>query len=596
MNSRRRRKKDSPVKSVFLILIAAIVMVTAIYIVVNVVGKIKDDYETLEFSKEQDTTAIDIETEKEEILGWNETDQGWKYRLKKDEFAVSQWLAVEGFLYYFGDDSYMVTGELKQKGQIFTFHQTKGYLQDIQKDWNYLPESIGENLESLVKTNAFWCYLEEPEEGSSGPFHKILYRKTVENKIKPLGNASNPEKTTKNSMAAYGDYLYYLPKVKDSEMHLLSQDEQQLCNNLFRMIPGSDSKELVADNVDGYIVLDNIIYYAQGGKIYTAVSGIEYTTGDGRYSVVIQDGICYLVDEDMVPAVPLEGNTITIGDRQYQVDNVGKIVSVTQAEISANGRTYYLEGSGNNASVRYRTQEGETSLIKEPYGVQSYCMVGKEIYYSAYVNKDEDGQWYSRIFRTNMEGENKEEVSEKYPGSVEVMYYYEDEGEIYGEYYPGLWKQAYGQAVVITTGGSIFKIEDDAVRTGKSVDGNDRLQLVMVKDGKIAANWQDCAWSQNTGITGTYWSQGIELDSSKRILIETGENQEEETSAISQEGEEDVIIQPIESGASSESIEMVAPVKPPVISDPVISTDGPNKGTQAVPKESEDVVEIIPLG
>ena len=79
----------------------------------------------------------------------------------------------------------MVTGQLRQDGQIYTLHDTKGYLKNIEVDLDYVPESTGENLDSLVRTNAFWCFLKE-EEGT-GLFKTILYRKTVENKIMVLG-------------------------------------------------------------------------------------------------------------------------------------------------------------------------------------------------------------------------------------------------------------------------------------------------------------------------------------------------------------------------------------------------------------------------
>lgn len=598
MNRRRRKKQESAVKSVFLILVAAVVMVAAIYIVVNVIGKIRSDYESLEFTREEETTAIDIEVEDEKELGWHETDEGWKYLLKKDEYATDRWLEIEGFLYYFGEDSYMVTGELKEAGQIFTLHETKGYLQDIQKDWDYVSESAGETMDSLVRTNAFLCYLQEQEEGSASPFKVIQYRKTVEDKVKPLGNDSNPEKTTRNSMSVYGDYLYFLPKVKDSQMPLLSQDEQQLCNKLFRIIPGSDTKELIADNVDGFMVLDHVIYYAQGGKIYTAVSGIEYATGDDRYSVVIKDDGCYLVDQGGMPAVPQEGRNITIGDRSYQLENDGKITFIEKAREIREGRTYYMAGSGSSSSISYKTETEDKSLIKETFGVQSYCIVDKEIYYCAYVDKDENGQWYSQVFKTNLLGENKEKISERFLGTIGVMYYFEDEGEIYGEYYPAIWEQAYGEAVVITAGGGIYRIEDQEVRTGKSVSGNDRLGIVMAKDGKLAALWQDRSWSRSAGITQTLWSQAVELDTARRRLLETEEEEEQpETTAERGETEEEVIIRPLESAPSSAPAETAAPVPPSVNRDPVISTDGPHQETTvSAPVKPEDEVEIIPLG
>ena len=35
----------------------------------------------------------------------------------------------------------------------------------IQIDPDYVPESTGENLDSLVRTNAFWCYLRAEDTG-----------------------------------------------------------------------------------------------------------------------------------------------------------------------------------------------------------------------------------------------------------------------------------------------------------------------------------------------------------------------------------------------------------------------------------------------
>ena len=54
-----------------------------------------------------------------------------------------------------------------------------------------------------------------------------------------------------------------------------------------------------------------------------------------------------------------------------------------------------------------------------------------------------------------------------------------------------------------------------------------------------------------------------------------------------------------ESSAPTQQEKTVAPIYPPMNRDPVISTEGPKGDTTAstvVPKETEDVVEIIPLG
>ena len=55
-----------------------------------------------------------------------------------------------------------------------------------------------------------------------------------------------------------------------------------------------------------------------------------------------------------------------------------------------------------------------------------------QIYYSSYVDKGTGGEWYSQIFKADLDGQNKQAVSERFPGVMQNMYYYEDEGQIFG--------------------------------------------------------------------------------------------------------------------------------------------------------------------
>lgn len=598
--NRQRKKKESAVKMIFLILIAVLVMTAAIYVVVRVFGKISSDYKELDFSKAEETTHIEIDTDEGPKAGWYETDEGWRYYLDEKNFVTDAWKEIGGYLYHFGEDGFMITGEWKQEGQIFTFHDTKGYLKKIGTDLDYVPESTGENLDSLVRTNAFWCFLED-EEGT-GLFKTIMYRRTVENKIMVLGGESAPERTTKNSMRAYGDYVYFLPKVKESQLSRLSEAEKGLCNKLFRMMPGRNTKELIAENVEGYLVLDDIIYYSQGGKILSATSGTEMATGEARYSVVIKDDSCYLVDEIGNPAVAESGNSVNVGDRIYRIEEDGLIKYVKHGQLTIDGKTYYLGGSGTNTSVNVKQDGRDTGIIKETYGVQSYCIVDNQIYYSSYVEKTASGEWYSQIFKTDMDGQNKQAVSECFPGVMQNMYYYEDEGQIYGEYHPAIWKQAYGVAAVISRDGNIYRINDSSARTGKHVDGNDMLEIVMARDGKVICLWHDCDWNRSSGITSVLWSKAIELNSGDRVLIDMAAGTAPEESSATEET--DAIVQPIitpPSDISPSNTPTVAPVNPSINNDPLISTDKPGQETLPTPtvppvSEPSGNVQIIPIG
>ena len=87
--SRRRKKKDSPIKTVFLIIMAAIIMMAAVYVIMSVVGKIRSDYKNLDFTtEEKEMPSITIDTKDEPKAGWNETDKGWMYYLDEKEYVV----------------------------------------------------------------------------------------------------------------------------------------------------------------------------------------------------------------------------------------------------------------------------------------------------------------------------------------------------------------------------------------------------------------------------------------------------------------------------------------------------------------------------
>ena len=90
--------------------------------------------------------------------------------------------------------------------------------------------------------------------------------------------------------------MYYLPKVAESKRSSLSEEEKERCDVLVRMIPGQNTKEIIAENVDGYLVLDETIYYAQEGKIHTTTSGTETELSEGGYQVKIEGDACYLVN------------------------------------------------------------------------------------------------------------------------------------------------------------------------------------------------------------------------------------------------------------------------------------------------------------
>lgn len=589
MGSRKRRKKESPVKSVFLALIAVFIMVCAVSVVMSVYRKISKDYENLEQSMASESTGETIAIENGVVTGWQLTDDGYKYLNEDGTYVTGTWKLIDGLLYHFDENGMMATGEWSQEGQKFICSE-KGYLKDIQADLSWQPENTGENLDSLVKANAFFCYLGEAD----GPFKPIMYRKATETKVMTLGGESRPERTTRNSMRAYGDYVYYLPKVKSGQAGSLTDEELRLCDSLFRMIPGSGEKELIAEHVGGYLLLDNVIYYSQGGTVKSASSGTKIAVGEKQYRVIVKDDSCYMVDGMDQPAVPDSTGVLTIGDRVYRIeDDQGKIKYVKHADQQIGGATYYMDTVSGQYQGIFRKDSGGSSVIaQEPYGVQSYCIAGQKIYYSAYVEKDGSGVWYSQIFKTNLDGSGKEAVSGHFTGMIGTMYYYEQAGEIYGEYHPEIWNRAYGNIAAIGLDGTIYTINDESARTGKSVSDNDMLELVMVDGDTITCLWHDVVWNRSTGITSSLWSKAIQTKKTDRTLLETSEGlpQPEETQTQTQPDDE-VVIRPIGGDAAAapgtDQPTAASPNVDPNADKPTLPPVSPGADKPTIPPASE---------
>lgn len=595
MAGRRRKKKDTPVKTVVLAVAAALVLIFAVFVVLRVVNKIKTDYNSLDDTVAVSTEALTVEggQEKEEY-GWILTEEGYRYRFEDGSFAEDSWQEIDGLLYRFDGDGYMYEGEWKEEGQIFTC-SPKGYLKDIQPDFSYVPEETGEELDSLVKVDTFWCYLGEAD----GPFKPILYRKATEQQVMTLGGEAAPERSTSNSLRADGDYLYYLPKVPESQIGSLSTEEQELCDTLFRMQPGSGEKEMIAGDVGGFIVLDGVIYYSQNSHIYSAQSGTAVAVGDGGITVKIEDGDCYLVDSAGRPAKADEGGYLSMGDRRYRLDGSGRVLEVRHGQETVNGYTYSLKTVSGNKQAVFRKGAGASEMVAQgEYGVQSYCIAGQTLYYCAYVYHD--GEWYSQIFSSGLDGSGSKAISVIFPGTMGNLYYYEDAGEIYGEYYPKIWNSAYGQIAAVTLNGAVYVLEDSAARSGEQVSANHMLELVMVEGADVTCLWNDLIWTKGAGTSNVRWSRAVQLKSTERTLLEGADPVPKESPAQPPQTTAQVIIEPVEKAegegaqspkpAESSTAQTVSPdadkpTMPPVTAAPTVA-----------PTAAPDEVKIVPIG
>ena len=119
--------------------------------------------------------------------------------------------------------------------------------------------------------------------------HLDVYKRQEE---EYLGGKNTPEVASPNALAIGDGWVYYLALAPSNEG--LNAEEQGLNGSLFRMRPSDQTKELLSNQVTGFLEAEGQIYYASNGTVFKAESGTSYPVGENQYQVKIQDNIAYL--------------------------------------------------------------------------------------------------------------------------------------------------------------------------------------------------------------------------------------------------------------------------------------------------------------
>lgn len=503
----RKRRKGQRIRTSYIW--AGIMSVCALAALFAAVWVVMTVYETIVGDSSQwaaESSAAEtseLEIDAEPVAGWITEDGGTRYLDDEGNYLSDQWIVSAEKLYYLDADGYMAVDDVSMDGQVFSFNED-GVLTDIQLDtgWAGLTGDDNlQNLDSLVKSNEFWCYLGSDAD-DTGIFRPIYYRKTTETEANVLGSEENPEMSTHNSLQIHDGYIYYLPQVTSQTLSSLSPDEQKLCNRLYRMKPGDSEKELLAENATGFLVLDDgSVYYASDGQIQKAEAGTVYSVGEAQYRVHVKDNACYLVDASGEPVSGDSSGNQVVGDRLYDLNQDGRINGVYPADRTYDQAEFTLEQNSSGVTALYRMESGGTKevIAQSDYGINSFCIADGMIYYSAYIRRDADGSRYSAIFQIAPDGNGNRQISQSFQGNILNLYYYPEKGKIYGEYTPVSWRNCYGQIVVIDLDGTVNVIDDSASRGSGVMENNDLLSLVMVEGNTITTYLRSCSYSRSSG-------------------------------------------------------------------------------------------------
>lgn len=567
----RKRRKGQRIRTSYIW--AGIMSVCALAALFAAVWVVMTVYETIVGDSSQWTAessaaeTSELEIDAEPVAGWITEDGGTRYLDDEGNYLSDQWIVSAEKLYYLDADGYMAVDDVSMDGQVFSFNED-GVLTDIQLDtgWAGLTGDDNlQNLDSLVKSNEFWCYLGSDAD-DTGIFRPIYYRKTTETEANVLGSEENPEMSTHNSLQIHDGYIYYLPQVTSQTLSSLSPDEQKLCNRLYRMKPGDSEKELLAENATGFLVLDDgSVYYASDGQIQKAEAGTVYSVGEAQYRVLVKDNACYLVDASGEPVSGDSSGNQVVGDRLYDLNQDGRINGVYPADRTYDQAEFTLEQNSSGVTALYRMESGGTKevIAQSDYGINSFCIADGMIYYSAYIRRDADGSRYSAIFQIAPDGSGNRQISQSFQGNILNLYYYPEKGKIYGEYTPVSWRNCYGQIVVIDLDGTVNVIDDSASRGSGVMENNDLLSLVMVEGNTITTYLRSCSYSRSSGSWTVLSEKPYQFSDTLQVLAassaEGGITQGNDAAGINGSGLETEATSEAESTAPSSEVETTVP-------------------------------------
>lgn len=567
----RKRRKGQRIRTSYIW--AGIMSVCALAALFAAVWVVMTVYETIvgdssQWAAESSATETsELEIDAEPVAGWITEDGGTRYLDDEGNYLSDQWIVSAEKLYYLDADGYMAVDDVSMDGQVFSFNED-GVLTDIQLDtgWAGLTGDDNlQNLDSLVKSNEFWCYLGSDAD-DTGIFRPIYYRKTTETEANVLGSEENPEMSTHNSLQIHDGYIYYLPQVTSQTLSSLSPDEQKLCNRLYRMKPGDSEKELLAENATGFLVLDDgSVYYASDGQIQKAEAGTVYSVGEAQYRVLVKDNACYLVDASGEPVSGDSSGNQVVGDRLYDLNQDGRINGVYPADRTYDQAEFTLEQNSSGVTALYRMESGGTKevIAQSDYGINSFCIADGMIYYSAYIRRDADGSRYSAIFQIAPDGSGNRQISQSFQGNILNLYYYPEKGKIYGEYTPVSWRNCYGQIVVIDLDGTVNVIDDSASRGSGVMENNDLLSLVMVEGNTITTYLRSCSYSRSLGSWTVLSEKPYQFSDTLQVLAassaEGGITQGNDAAGINGSGLETEATSEAESTAPSSEAETTVP-------------------------------------
>ena len=451
----RRIPKSLPSSVLRFLLAIAVVAAAAFAVIflVKAIGRSAADLTPIEETTEAEIVVEAGSTEEETtapvtVFGWNETPEGLRYRQEDGDFAAECWLEDGEHLYYLDGEGYAVTGSRQFGVQNFVFGDD-GALKAITRSYSR------ERSETVLSVQ-----------------------------MEAYGNDKQASFIIDDSITLDGGWIYYL----------LDQENGNGLPMLLRVRRDDDDTEMIDENVAGYTVQADYVWYYSGNEIRHFAKGEEgeAVTGEG-WRIEESDGSWYLRDSFGRNAQG-SGGYETISGRVYRVDD-GRIRSVRPGTQKIDGYTFTAAAAGSSNKIMLG--DGREYLA-QGQAIDSLATFGESLYYSVLLTGD--GKGASQIWRVDIYTGEASAVTSAFTGRVRQMYSFPEAGAVYMEYHPG--GGAYGQ-IAAMTGGKVYVVNDGSARSAAGFgNGNDLLSPVWAEDGKLYCYWYNT--NGKSGSDGSY--------------------------------------------------------------------------------------------
>lgn len=462
-----KRAKGNPILAVGRFLLSLLLVGVSVFAAIFLLRMTGRGSVDMSDGASERTFSVVAQTETESVRlvpGWNYDRRGRKYLNRDGSSGSAGWFEDGDKLYYLDEEGYALQGEHRFGGQTFVFSED-GALQKISRTYGR------EKNDTILAVQ-----------------------------LREFGHPEKTEAIIDDSIVLDNEWIYFLSAEEDADFP-----------SLYRMVRGEDFTELIAEEVSGYILQSDFLWYSRGRKIEKYDKNERKIPPQDGYRVREKRGEWEMTDA-AGQAVHAPSGYLDLDGRVYRVQD-GIIKSVSAGPQKIDGYRFYCGRAGENPRIM-RDQGKE--YLRHGESVDALAVLGETLYYSVRLSRETGKTSVSQIWKVDIYTGAAAAVSGEFSGRVTAMYAYPGENVICMEYRPGGSELLYGRVAVIQSG-QAYLLED--AEAGAST----QLIPVWYEGAEVYCYKNECSDRiSSDGTVEVLKSASLRLDTGKKEKLGRG--------------------------------------------------------------------------